>query len=91
MTKYLPYIIVSLLLLNILQGFFSTPKGISESEMAYRLKIQQLSDEKVAIIKENNRLELKLNFYKDELIKKNNGVDSLDINELNTMFTNRYK
>ena len=89
--KYLPYIIIALLVLNLLQGFFSTPKGISESEMTYRLKVQRLNDDKVALFKANNKLESKLNYFKDEIIEKNNGVDSLDIFTISIMFANRYK
>jgi len=89
--KYLPYLIVLLLIAIFVQGFFNVPKGISESEMNYRLKNQELIADKLVLLKENQKLEVKLNFFKDEILKINSTVDSATIDELENMFANYFQ
>jgi len=86
MEKYFKYIVIGLLLVLILMRFFETPKGISESEMTYRLKVHDLNQDKLELLKENNKLESKLNYFQDEIIKNNNAIDSFTIVQLDSSF-----
>ena len=81
------YIILVLLIIIVFLQFFKTPEGISESEMTYRLKVHDLTQQKILLLKENSKLESKLNYFKDEIILNNASVDSSIIEQLDSMFT----
>jgi len=79
-------IILLLLIIIVFLQFFKSPEGISEEEVAYKLKINDLNNDKMILLRENNKLESKLSYFKDEIIKNNATVDSASIEQLDSMF-----
>lgn len=71
--KYFEYIVLVLLAIVVLQGLFSTPNGITPEEELYRLKIHDLTQEKIILINENDSLNNKL----DKLKNNYHEVDSI--------------
>ncbi len=90
--KNFEYIVIGLILIVFVQGFFSTPQGISEEEEMYRLKIHDLNQEKAELLKQNNELEIKINSFKNEYNKIDsitNDYTNLQVDSFFTEFFNR--
>jgi len=85
------YIIIGLLVLIFVQGFFSVPEGISESELEYRLEVQRLNDDKQRLLKKNYELENKINSFKDEIIKNDSITDNYSKPQLDSFLTNYFE
>jgi uncharacterized protein YlxW (UPF0749 family) len=85
--KYFNYIVLGLLVIIIFQGFFSVPKGVSEEEVAYRLEVQRLSNEKTELLKVNNELENKIKSFRDEYNKIDSITNSYSNNQIDSFFT----
>jgi hypothetical protein len=85
------YILIGLLLIVIFQGFFEAPKGISPEEELYRLKIHDLGQEKLILIKQNDSLNNKLNSFENEILKNDSIIDNSTNEQLDSMFTEYFK
>ena len=91
MQNKIQYIIIGLLVLIFVQGFFSVPEGISESELEYRLEVQRLNDDKQRLLKKNYELENKINSFKDEIIKNDSITDNYSKPQLDSFLTNYFE
>ena len=89
--KNFEYIVIGLILIVFVQGFFSVPEGISESELQYQLEVQRLNDEKQLLLKKNNELENKINSFKDEIIKNDSITDNYSKPQLDSFLTNYFE
>lgn len=89
MNKHFNYIVIGLLVLVFLQGFFHSPEGITENEHRLMLKIHDQSQEIILQKKLRNQDKLKIKLFKDEIIKIKNSpvIDTASIGELNNMLT----
>ena len=85
------YIIIGLLVIIFIQGFFSVPKGITEEEELYRLKIHDLNQEKVIQLEIINNLQNKINSFKDEKNKIDSITDGYSNNQLDSFYTDFFK
>ena len=65
--KYFEYIVIGLILLVFVQGFFSVPEGISETELMYQLEVQRLNNDKMTLIKKYNDLKILYNETQNEI------------------------
>ena len=86
-------IILVILLFLLFDSFnpFSS-RGINEAEELYRMKIHDLNQEKVILLKENNQLETKINDFKNERSKIDsitNGYSNVQIDSFYTKYFER--
>lgn len=84
-------IIILLLVVVVFQGILSTPKGISEAEQAYRVRIHDLRQEKALLMQENNNLEIKINSFENEILKNDSIVSGYTTNQLDSAFADYFK
>jgi hypothetical protein len=89
--KYFQYIVLGLLVIIILQGFFTVQKGVSEEEVLYQLEIQRLNIEKTELLKKNSDLENKINYFKDEILQNDSITDNYTKPQLDSFLTNYFK
>ena len=87
--KYFNQIALGLLIIIIVQGFFTVPNGISEEEALYMLEVQRLNSEKTVLLKEINYYERTINDFQNQFdsIKNDNSIDTATISQLNDLFT----
>lgn len=88
--KVKDYIIIGLLVLGVIQGFFSTPEGISEEEHAFRVRIHDLNQENQELLDKNKKLEDKLILFEDEIIKNDSIIHNSTTQQLDSMFTDYF-
>lgn len=88
--KYFSKIVVGLLVVLLIQGFFETPSGISQEEEAYRLKIHDLSQEKLIQLNKINVLtnenQIYENFY--DSLEADHSLDTVKSNQLRINLSN---
>lgn len=89
--KNFEYIILSLVLVVFIQGFFKAPEGISEEEEIYRIKIHDLNQEKVALKIEIVKRDSQINTFKNERTKIDSIVDGYSVNQLDSFYTDFFK
>ena len=87
MNKYLPYIIVGLLLVLFIQGMIQSTDEITEEDMKFRIQMHDLEQENVLLIKQNNQLEFNIKKFENEILKNDSIIDNASINELDSMFS----
>jgi hypothetical protein len=85
--KYFNYIVLGFLILIIVQPFFSVPKGITEEEEIYRLKIHDLNQEKAILLQNNDSLNSNLKKLKDEYHKIDSITANYNNNQVDSFFT----
>jgi len=88
--KYFNIIVVVLLVLVLIQGFFSPIEGITPEEEIYRLKIHDLNQEKAQLQAENNELHSQLKNFEDEIIKNDSIIHNSSVEQLDSMFTDYF-
>ena len=84
-------IIITLIIFVFIQGFFSVPSGVSEEEVLYRIKINELTNQKIDLIQKNNDLETKINTFKDERTKIDSIVSDYSTNQLDSFYTDFFR
>jgi len=86
--KAFKYIVLGLLCIVVIQGFFKTPDGIMPEEEAYRLKIHDLNQELTELKKIDYEKEELINQFitKYDSIKGSSVNDTSTINELGGFF-----
>lgn len=90
LNKYFNYIVLGLIVIVIVQGFFTVPSGMSEEEHAYKLKIHDLKQERAELLNKNTELEEKLNSFEDEILKNDSIIDNATSTQLDSMFTDYF-
>jgi hypothetical protein len=89
-SKLFTYIIVGLLILILLQGFFTPLDGITPEEEIYRLKIHDLNQDNAKLEYENMKLHTQLNNFEDEILKNDSIIDNSSVEQLDSMFTDYF-
>jgi len=84
-------IIIVLIIFIIAQGFFKGKQGASEEEVLYRIKINELTNQKIELITKNNDLERKINTFKDERTKIDSVVSDYTPNQIDSFYTAYFK
>lgn len=84
MKDKIQYIIIGLLVLIFIQGFFKSPEGVSEEEVAYRIRIHELNKEKHQDLERINELQNKNKVYENlyDSLQNDNSIDTATANEL---------
>jgi len=85
------HIIVGLLVIIFIQGFFKGQEGISEEEELYRIKIHDLNQDKTILLNDINKLESKINKFKDEKSKIDSITDNYSNNQIDSFYTEFFK
>ena len=88
--KNFEYIILSLVLVVLIQGFLKAPEGISEEEELYRIKIHDLNQDKKNDLFIINELTNKNNIYENfyDSLKNDNSINDATVNELKSALSN---
>ena len=90
MNKYFNYIVIGLLLILFIQGFFKITEGISEEEVLYRIEINELNNHKInsnkLIDSLKNTNTIYENFY--DSLENDNSIDSVKSNQLRINLSN---
>lgn len=91
--KYFNYIVLGLLVVIILQGFFTVPKEVSEEEVLYRIALDSLKDERIKDLTIINELENKNRIYENfyDSLKNDNSIDTFTANQLQFSLSNYAK
>jgi len=67
MKKYFEYIVIVLILIVIVQGFFTVPSGVSEEEEIYRIKIHDLNKDKLHLKTKIDSIEKRYENYETKV------------------------
>ena len=90
MNKYFNYIVIGLLIILFVQGFFKPIEGVSEEEVLYRIKVNELTNKNIELLTKNNDLELKLNSFENDILKNDSIVSSYSTNQLDSAFADYF-
>ena len=88
--KYATPILLALIFSSELIGIFA-PQGMSQEDHEYQLRIHDLEQEKAEIAKENKKYEEQIENFKNEILKNDSIIDSANISQLDSMFTNYFE
>ncbi len=85
-------IILALLIVLVINNFIGwfIPKGMTNEEHELQLKLHDLKNANFVLQESNERLQSKINTFKDEILKNDSIIDNSNINELDSMFTDYF-
>jgi len=85
--------LILLILLFLLFDSFNpfSERGINEREEIYRLKIHDLSQDKIILQRENNNFQTKINDFKDERNKIDSITDDYNSIQIDSFYTEYFK
>lgn len=87
--EYIMPTLFSLLLVVNLFGLF-VPQGMSEDEHLLKLKMHDLEQEKVLLLKQNQQYEYKIKSFENEILKNDSVIDNATTDQLDSLFSDYF-
>lgn len=90
--KYSNYIIPGLLILLLAINVFGlfTKNGMSEDEYVLKVRLHDLQQEKVVLLKQNQQYEFKIKSFENEILKNDSVIDNATVDQLDSLFSNYF-